>query len=165
MIRHAAGLVLLAVVLLACSDASSSTGVFGPQAAVAGRSGCFTVATTQTLTATGQLQFAGPISGDLEGTAEIQFASFTAFTGVTNTATGSATWTITGGIIPELIGATFVTDFENRNILLPGTQLAVNVGTHRAASGVDKANLTYRGETSLVSGITQLDHRGVICPN
>lgn len=149
--------------LVACSDANPAGSIFAPQPVVAGRSGCHTVNVTLTLTPTGFRQNAGPITGDLQGTAEVQFVDVAAFTGVTNIATGNTTWIITGGSVPALIGTTFSTQFANRNILLPGAPIVKNIGTHRAAAGVAKANLEYTGETSRISRITQLDHHGVIC--
>jgi hypothetical protein len=73
-------------------------------------------------------------------------------------------------VIPELIGESFVTEIDNRNLnQVPPTLLATTAGTHRVVSGVERANLTYIGQAEAVSldpfaFETLLHHRGVICP-
>src|SRR5690606_9962906 len=114
--RFGLGAMVLALQLLACEGGRHDRTLLGPEMAVAGASGCYTVKVTHTLTSTGvPRQFAGDITGDLQGVAQIGFTEINAFTGVTNTSSGNATWVITGGIIPELIGSVFVTRFDNRN--------------------------------------------------
>jgi hypothetical protein len=124
------------------------------------------------------LLFTGPVfagvlvGGDLEGTVDIELLGFTDATGRTNTATFKNTWHITGGVIHELIGESFVTEIANRNLnqIPPSTPFGTAVGTHRVVSGVERANLTYTpGEAKMVSEDpfifeNLLHHRGVICP-
>ena len=160
---------LLPVVLLAsCTDSGDVTApsdkAGAPQFAVAGNSGCYTVKFTTLFTQSDQLHVSGVVSGDLEGTAFVEATDIGRFTGVTLTVGGTIDWSITGGIIPELIGETFLTRLENRNIFLPGTSLVQNVGSLRSISGVEKANLTYIGETSLETNEARFEFNGVICP-
>jgi hypothetical protein len=115
------------------------------------------------------------VDGDLEGTVDIDLLDATAPTGNTNTATFRFRWNITGGAIPELIGQSFVTIVENRNLFgIPPRandppDFGATVGTHRAESGVRQANLTYIGEAFLGDDpppfiVNLLRHDGVICP-
>ena len=137
------------------------------QSALAKSSDCESVHFRIVGTPTGPINFSGEIFGDLEGTVDIIFdaASFT-FAGVTFKNSGTAQWEITGGIIPGL--GSFETTFSNLNILhdRPGSPetLFENKGKHRAEAGVQKAELTYKGEFTLVPS-PELDHdyRGVIC--
>jgi hypothetical protein len=124
------------------------------------------------------LLFTGPVfggvlvGGDLEGTVDIELLGFTDATGRTNTAIFRNTWHITGGVIPEIIGDSFITEMANRNLnqIPPSTPFGTAVGTHRVVSGVERANLTYTpGEAKMVSEDpfifeNLLHHRGVICP-
>jgi len=116
------------------------------------------------------------LAGDLEGTSLSQFDEAAGFksAGVTDHGTGTAVWTITGGIVPRL--TTFQTAFENTNLVkeTPASPWNVfeNFGTHRATGGVAKANLSYKGtltiEVDESGNLTYflLAHRywGVICP-
>ena len=86
-------------------------------------------------------------------------------TGVRRPTAGNLTIHITGGAVPELIGETFTVRIENRNILPRGRPLVMNVGSIREISGVEKANLTYSGQTSLDPFRTQLEVQGVLCPD
>jgi hypothetical protein len=95
----------------------------------------------------------------------VVFDEFHPLRGVTNRVAADATWQITGGIVPELIGETFVTRLTNRNVRVAGSTRIQNIGSLRAISGVEKANLTYLGQTSLETGETILDFVGVVCPN
>jgi hypothetical protein len=159
------------VFMLGCDDGTAVPSPLEPQLAVAGASGCYTVQFTVEITTPDEVVFEATMSGDLEGTIDLVGTGFTwPPTGATNTSTFEYTWHVTGGAVPELIGETFVTHAENRNILyflLPPGQLFVrNVGNHRSVAGVERANLTYTGETNVDSPpfVTRLDHRGVICP-
>jgi hypothetical protein len=131
-------------------------------------SGCYAVKFNVDITPITGNTLSGVVTGDLEGTADITLlgASWPP-TGATNTSTFDFRWHITGGVIPALVGSTFDTRSENRNILHfrlpPGRPFAQNVGSHRAVAGVSKANLTYTGETPIATFQTTLDHRGVIC--
>jgi hypothetical protein len=115
------------------------------------------------------------VAGDLEGTVQIDLLDATFPTGNTNTATFRNTWHITGGVIPELIGQSFVTILENRNLFgVPRRandppDFGATVGTHRAESGVRRADLTYFGEANVADDpppfiVNLLRHNGVICP-
>jgi hypothetical protein len=157
--------VLAASLLLpGCADQSAITEPLAPKSVVAGNSGCHTVKFAAFLTPIDGLHYTGQLSGDLVGTADVLFDEIGPFTGATLHVAANAAWTITGGHVPELIGETFLTRMENRNIFLPGTALAKNVGSLRVISGVEKANLTYTGQTSLITGEVHLDFNGVICP-
>lgn len=156
---------VLALALVACEQTeTTSPNAAASQFGVAGKSGCYTVKVSVTAVPVGPVTVAGTLAGDLEGTIEFVFDVITPFTGVTNTAEANTAWHITGGIASELIGQTFHTRLKNRNILPPGETFATNVGSHRAIDGVEKANITYIGETSIVTGVTRLEHNGVLCP-
>jgi hypothetical protein len=153
---------LLGLALLSgCTDREDPTAP--GSASLAGTSACRTVKFSTVLTAIDPVTFTGVVTGDLEGTVDLVFDEFSSFRGVTNRVAADATWHITGGTIPELIGETFVTRLTNRNVLLPGTSLVKNIGSLRALSGVQKADLTYVGETSLETGESVLNFVGVIC--
>jgi hypothetical protein len=170
-------LVIAAVVLMAACDSTQTTAptpVLAPELAMTpsltAEPGCYGVQF--------DLLFHGPdfagelVGGDLEGWVDIELLGFTDPTGRTNTATFRFTWNITGGVIAELIGQSFVTDIDNRNLnqIPPPTNTGTAVGTHRVVSGVERANLTYTpGEAEIVSldpfaFENLLHHRGVICP-
>jgi hypothetical protein len=153
---------LLGLILLSSCDRENVTAPVS-DLALAGNSGCSTVKFTTVLTPTGPVSFSGVLTGDLEGTVDQVFDEFGSFTGVTIQVAADATWHITGGIIPELIGETFVTRLTNRNVFLPGTSLTKNIGSLRAQSGVERANLTYIGQTQLTTSETTLNFVGVIC--
>ena len=95
----------------------------------------------------------------------MEFFGDTKFAGVTMKNGGIAHWDITGGVLGPL---TFDTEIENKNLLTnrpgsPGT-LFENIGKHRAISGVKKANLHYIGTFDALTGMTDHDFQGVICP-
>jgi hypothetical protein len=130
-------------------------------------SGCYTPKFHVMLTP-GSATFEGLVTGDLEGTVSLEFDFGSAkFSGVTVANSGTAHWTITGGMIPGPVA--FDTEFENRNIDIdrPGSPstLFENTGEHRARGGVERANLTYKGTFTTVPSL-QADHdyHGVICP-
>lgn len=149
--------------VIGCSDQTSPTGAELASAS----SGCYTVKFSTALTPITDIVYTGTVTGDLQGTVDLVFDEFHSFTGVTNQVAADATWHITGGVIPELVGETFVTRLTNRNILFPGTSLVQNIGSLRAISGVEKANVTYTGHTSLDTNPqeTTLNFVGVICPS
>lgn len=108
------------------------------------------------------------ITGDLEGSATAEFDLVPPrVTGATNTLTGTMHWTITGGIIPGL--GQFETEFQHRNHVIdtansPPTVFE-NQGKLRALSGVEKANLHYKGTYwALPSPHGAWKFWGVICP-
>ena len=163
--RHITPLAGLAACMLlhACADHGAVAGPAARSLSVGGASRCYTVQFSAVLAPISATTLAGTVSGDLEGTVVAVFDESTPFTGATNMSGANLTWTITGGIVPELIGTTFVTRLDNRNILVSPT-LVRNVGSLRPIAGVQKANVTYIGETPFPFTETQLDHSGVICP-
>jgi hypothetical protein len=178
-------LVIAAVVLMAACDSTQTTAptpVLAPDLAMTpsltAEPGCYGVQFDLLFRGTAvdpelPPEFEGElVGGDLEGTVDIVLTGATDPTGRTNTATFRFTWNITGGVIAELIGQSFVTDIDNRNLnqIPPPTNTGTAVGTHRVVSGVERANLTYTpGEAEIVSldpfaFENLLHHRGVICP-
>lgn len=168
MLRRLLASSLTLLVISACAD----TGPSAPAAvqvagSAASASSCQSVRFTWVGAPVAGLTFAGPLSGDLQGTLSIEFdpASFAA-AGVTFKNAGTADWSLSGGV--EGLSA-FRTTFDNMNIETdrPGSPawLFENTGRHRALSGVAKANLTYRGEFAAVpSPVVTLHWHGVICP-
>jgi hypothetical protein len=158
-----ANLALVSLLFIAgCSDQSSPTAPTS-ELAVGGSSGCYTVKFTTKLTQVRGVVFTGTVTGDLQGTVDVVFDEFHPGTGATILVAANATWHITGGIVPELIGETFVTRLTNRNVAQPGP-VTKNIGWLDVISGVAKANLHYKGRTSNFTGEPTLDFRGVICP-
>jgi hypothetical protein len=156
---------LLGFILLSGCDREKLTAP-ASDLAEGGNSGCYSVKFTTLFTAVSDFVYTGTLIGDLQGTADLVADEVHPFRGVTILIGADVTWHITGGVIPELTGQTFVTRLMNRNIFLPGTSLVKNVGSTRAISGVQKANLTYIGQTPLDTDPQQatLDFVGVICP-
>jgi hypothetical protein len=150
------------LLIIGCSDQSGPTAPT-TELAVGGSSGCYTVKFLTMLTHVSGLVFTGPVTGDLQGTVDVVFNEFHPGTGATNLVAADATWHITGGIVPELIGETFVTRFTNRNVAQPGP-VTKNIGSLDVISGVEKANVHYVGETSGFTGEPTLNFTGVICP-
>lgn len=164
------------------NDPSLSTALAGPTAptAVTGGTGVSTTAGAEKCYSVQFLATApwGPtdltftLSGDLVGTYSTAFDPSTIkysgpmpfFSGGTMSIEGEGTWQITGGNVPGL--SNFQTTFTNRNLLsaVAGSppDVVENIGSHRATTGVSKANLAYKGAASQAS----VEHRyhGVICP-
>ena len=159
----------IALASVACSDNPSSLSPMEPQLSAGGASRCYAVEFNVEITSPDGSSFTSELSGGLEGTVVVVGTGFTwPPTGATNTSTQDFAFHIPGGAVPELIGLSFSTSAENRNILyflLPsGKQFVRNVGKHRVSAGVTSANLTYIGQTGLsFPQVTSLDHRGVIC--
>lgn len=138
----------------------------GPQSE--SESGCYTVRFHATKTGPGTAPFT--LSGDLEGSVKLTFAAATGFfAGVTYHAEGTALWTITGGMVPGL--TTFQTSVQQVHFPGKDTEQSPSYvyefnGTHRALTGVAKANLSYRGTAELAPLPRWFDHEywGVICP-
>jgi hypothetical protein len=159
--------VLTVTCLAGCADKAAPvptapTGVLSSSAAQT-FDGCYTVQ----FQSTGYDDTPVVLTGDLEGTSVVSWDSEYKWTGKTVANSGTAVWTITGGVVPGLTG--FQTAFDNRNIATdrPGSPAWVfeNVGTHRATGGVRKANLSYKG-TYTWGATPPIVHRywGVICP-
>ena len=157
------------VLFLACSDPTSPT---APRAAATdlsvGSSGCYAPEFNVAFVPTGDFSFEGVVGGDLEGTVTLEFdPGSIAFAGVAVSNSGTAHWVISGGTIPAL--GVFDTEFDNRNLLTdrPGSPATLfeNIGRHREAGGVRKANLEYNGTFTLVPSPQGFqEYRGVICP-
>ena len=178
--RHVLALALFVSVILlvaGCADSRTSmpaaptnallatpTGIQSGSAE-ARSTGCYAVKFHVKSEDGGHFYFTGDLSGTIEMTWD--FDSFK-YAGVTEKNGGTYTWTITGGIIPEL--RTFQTAFTNKNLVTdrPGSPdyIFENIGTHRAISGVSKANLAYHGSFIYQPPVVLLDHlySGVICP-
>lgn len=141
---------------------SSMARMTGPS----GRSGCATVHFNVLGFPSSPAMFTGEVTGDLEGTVELAFVGGPGkFAGVTQHNGGNASWSISDGVLGPL---TFDTEFDNKNFYVdrPGSPATVveNIGKHRAVAGVDKANLTFKGEFSFLTFSIDHDFRGVICP-
>lgn len=159
---------LAAALIIGCSESPTNpTALVTPE--FDGASGCFTV----------QFNVAGAwkgipwtyndldVTGDLEGLMTMAFdpASVKEPPGANFSNGGTSYWSITGGVIPGL--GTFETTFDNMNVLPPPKWTAGVMeprGTMRAFSGVEKANLTYKGTGKFPEAVIDLDFQGVICP-
>jgi len=155
------------MVLSACSpDRAVEPAARVPVARLsASTSSCYTVSFNVQLVPTAS-DFSGPVTGDLVGTVSLVFNGDIKFTGNTLSNSGTASWTITGGVVPTPLN--FTTTFDNRNLFSdrPGSPATLfeNIGTHRALTGVAKANLNYHGTFTIVpSELANHDYRGVIC--
>jgi len=162
-----AGLVIAPLLGIACSgDLPTGTQALKPNFAVAGSSGCYTVKFT-THSVGAFPFFPGTQDGDLQGTHLVAFAGATtpAPTGSTWNFIGTATFDVTGGIIPELVGNSFTVSIESRNVFNdPDVFANISNLRARAISGVEKANLTGRGETASDMSTVDASFNGVICP-
>lgn len=129
-------------------------------------SGCYAVAFELVFTPISAFAFEGTVTGDLEGTVTIQFdPSSVKFAGATISNSGTATWSITRGLLGP---ADFTTSFDNRNLAAerPGSPAGVfeNIGQHRALEGVRRANLNYHGVFAVEpTPAGKHEFRGVIC--
>jgi hypothetical protein len=160
---------LLGCLLLpACADPTAPRGPQSPDLVVAGRSGCYVVEFNVAVAIDPAAIFVahGVVTGDLQGTATFVFDPASLhFAGKTLKNAGTATWDVTGGVTGPLA---FTTTFDNLNIITdrPGSPAVITeqVGTHHAVSGVEVANLHYKGSFSDVTVSGSHDYRGVICP-
>jgi hypothetical protein len=130
-------------------------------------SACRAVAFHVVAVPSGPATFTGAVTGDLDGTVTVTFVGAPNVTGNTLVAPATASWTITGGVVPAPLA--FVTEFDNRNMtsVRPGSPPTIieTLGAHRAVSGVGLANLHYDGVVTVgPSVVVNLDFRGVICP-
>lgn len=162
---------MLAILILGCQGVTDA--IPSAQASAAGgNSSCVTVRFSTQMAGAGGV-WTGTITGDLEGTVDVVFAPGTQFhpgNGGITMVGGESTWHVTGGVAGWLVGHSFSTVKVNRTIFPagPGLDLIFGVnGTERAQSGVEQANLTYRG-TLDVSDLTppfdaNYQWNGVIC--
>jgi hypothetical protein len=164
-------LVFVGVLALGCTSDPTSVAGGTPAFGAAGNSGCYAVNITSH--AAGVFPaFSGTTTGDVEATISTAFdAGASVSHGVVIGNEGTTTWSVTGGIIPELVGQVFETETKsNLTILQPDNDpfvFAIN-GAARARSGVAKANLTFHGSFDLGDFVPPFDvdlvWHGVICP-
>lgn len=156
---------LVAALVVGCDEQSAPTEGVTPSLGEAGSSGCYTVEFTDHID---NVSGSSQLTGDLEGSTETVWDPSvpTKLVGVTYRSTNIRTYEITGGIIPQLVGQSFMTELVLKNMFPPDNDPTVisNIGTERALEGVNKANLTLHGQTSLVTLLSELNYRGVICP-
>jgi hypothetical protein len=115
---------------------------------------------------TGPFVVEGVVTGDLEGRATFTFdPSSVELKGKKISNSGTARWTITGGVFSNL---TFTTAFENKNVPVepPDSPMYFkNTGKHEELSGVREAKLHYEGTFTFVpSALVNHDYKGKICP-
>lgn len=160
--------VVLAFALIAgCGDTQTDPGGL-LQPDLDGASGCFTVR----FTVTGQWKGIPwtyndlDVTGDIEGLVTFAYTPYSeTYHGVSFSLSGTAYWTITGGIIPGL--GTFETTYDQVNIQAPAkwsNGIIEARGAMRSLSGVEKANLTYKGTGKFPEASWEVDFQGVICP-
>ena len=117
---------------------------------------------------TGPFEIVGVTTGDIERSLITVFdPGSPEFHGVTLHNSGTAQWTLTRA--PAGIPLSFATTFDNMNHFVdrPGSPATVieNIGTHRALSGISRANLEYTGTfTFLPTPVAEHDFHGVLCP-
>jgi hypothetical protein len=166
-----ASLLVVSFFGIACSgdlptQAETTSLTLSPSFAAGGNSGCYTVKFA-THSVGAFPFFPGTQTGDIDGSHLVAFAgaSTPAPTGVTWNFVGTATFVVTGGIIPELVGKSFVVSVESRNVFNdPDLFAKISNLKTRAISGVQKANLTGRGETASDASTVDATWNGVICP-
>jgi len=159
---------VLVVLAAACGDNPQITqpesgGPATPSFAAGGNSGCYTVKFTSHSVGTFPV-FAGTQTGDIGGTHVVVFAgaSTPAPTGATWNFIGTMDWSVVGG---PLDGLQFTTSLESRNVFNdPDLFAKISNLKTRATSGVQKANLTGRGETASDASTVDVWWNGVICP-
>jgi hypothetical protein len=163
-------LALLPLVLAACTEQEPAAPdlATGPELAVAGQSGCYTVEFETHMSGIPP-SYTGVVSGDIEGTidASIDLTTFIQH-GMSVHFDAYSTYTITGGIIPELVGRLVQTIGQIVQTQPPDNEpfiQRVNF-TDRPVSGVAKWNMTGHGTNDNHELSIKLDfvHQGVICP-
>jgi hypothetical protein len=161
-------LALLPLVLVACADGGPLAPEVdvAPSLSVAGNSGCATVHFAATIVPTGGTTWTGTLTGDLVGTTDWVFEGDPKFAGVTwKAAPGIGQWVITDGVLGAV---SFETEIDQMNLMTdrPGSPWYVIeiVGTQRALTGVEKANLHYDAVGSYQTMTIEADFTGVICP-
>lgn len=177
-LRIAVAFVLLTALGVGCGEQSNLTGP-GDQATSADATGLQTPDPAASMAHScrsvqftshqeGQFPaFSGTFSGDLIGTVDVSLGFDVKFGGVTVHNPSSATWVVTGGTIPELIGKTLLTEADAVLSFAPG-QGATGLldGRERIVDGADRGNLTFHGtfDTSVFPLAVDLKYSGVICP-
>jgi len=161
--------------LVACADSAptafdsasgSSESQVRPNFGLAGNSGCYTVQFSVALVPTNFPTFTGPVTGDLEGTAELTFDLPFVFRGVVGFGAGPTSWDITGGIVSE-VPLAFRTQGSALTLFAPDNDplLLETHDRHKVIDGVRKANFTGHGVTDITGPqVTRLDYHGVLCP-
>ena len=109
--------------------------------------------------------FAGTLSGDLEGTVQVQLG-FDGINGIVFNVPGAETWEITGGVIPELVGWTVTSEFDTVQPFPSGqAPNSIIAGRSVITSGAERGQLTFHGAlTPGVPSQVDLEYHGVICP-
>jgi hypothetical protein len=159
-------LALLPLVFAACTDREPVAP--DPDFAVAGNSGCYTVKYEVHMSGIPP-SYSGTVSGDIEGVvdASIDLATFVQH-GRSVHFDGYVTYTVTGGIIPELVGRVVQTMAPIVQTQPPDHDpLVQRVNfTERALAGVAKWNVTGHGTNDNHEPSIKLDfvHQGIVCP-
>jgi hypothetical protein len=137
-----------------------------PNLAVAGQSGCHSVALEAHVTGVFP-NFSGVLTGDLQGSVDVVLDGEQTVTGVALHGSGEETWVITGGNIPELIGGTLLWVFTFVQKFAPGQEFTPLIsGTYRITDGAEGGNLTFHAtfDASVCPFAVDSEYRGVVCP-
>lgn len=152
----------LAFGLASCTgDTPASVGAdLEPSFAQNGASGCYSV--SGTISETGfPPNFAGTVSGDLEGTSATTIG-FGGTNGKVIRNPGSRVIQVTGGSVPALVGESVEQSFEGISVNTGSGAIRINERTR--VEGVAVGNLTTHGELVLGNPFTvELAYSGVIC--
>jgi len=147
-------------------DTPTSTDGRTPNFGMAGNSGCYTV--QGTIDETGvPPTFVGTISGDLQGTT-VTTALSSSSTGPVNHNALSFAYSITGGIVPELIDKDL--QLSTSGLIAAYTQESPDVARINGALSVESpgsGHLTLHGSTDLTGfppAVLSLEYHGVVCP-
>ena len=133
-----------------------------PSLAMSGQSGCYTV--SGMISETGVFpEFAGVVSGDLEGTSATT-VGFDGANGKVISNPGVRTIEVTGGNVPELVGVTLEQSFYGLSVNTGAGPIRINERTN-VESGAARGTLTTHGWLNLSVFPWQVDvtYRGVIC--
>jgi hypothetical protein len=156
--------------LLGCAGDATNTsrplGVFAPNLAVAGNSGCYTVSGEIAQTGLAP-SFSGTIGGDIEGevSTQLDLASSRA-AGQVRFSTAEQTWEVAGGTVPELIGRTVRLTLETE-VIFARPPVGRNNTRAMVVDGAEMGILTYHGTLDATPPppfATHVEYRGVICP-
>ena len=161
--------------LLACNEPTApqraAAGVLGVSRAINPNAACFPVRFRSDDERFGAdpTMIIGEFSGDIEGsfTAGVDLSTLK-IAGTTVRFAGTATLTVTGGILPVPLPLTFTLALEQIN-QLRDTPVSPATTTEQiirlnATSGVTRANLALHGTFDATTETVQHDWWGVICP-
>lgn len=115
------------------------------------------------------LTVAGTLAGDVAGSFVVTFDPTTVkLVGKTSRFEGTATITVTGGVLPVPLPLTFGATFHQKNLehdsKASPAHIYEQLVTYRATSGVRSANLQMQGYYDATTGAVSHDWWGVICP-